>query len=263
MGEPFNQEKRTPVCLTIGGSDSCAGAGIQADLRVMHALGVHGCSAITALTAQSYRQIDHIEYVSTIHLHHEITTIFRDYDVRSVKTGMLAHAAHVEMIAKVMQEQALLPWVIDPVMISSTGQPLLDVLGKQEAASKLFPHASLVTPNIPEAEYFLEHRIREPRQAAQKLADHWNTPVLLKGGHNLSTLIDTLAMPGSMTHQWSHPPLQLNHAAAHGTGCRLASAIAVYLSQAYPLVEAVNLGMIWLQQDLRTSLQQQQDDPLH
>ncbi|MDX8402882.1 MAG: bifunctional hydroxymethylpyrimidine kinase/phosphomethylpyrimidine kinase, partial [Mariprofundaceae bacterium] len=170
-----------PVALTIGGSDSSGGAGIQADLQTFSAFGIKGCSAITALTAQNPEQITRIEPVSLIHLEAEIRAIFDYYDVQTVKTGMLYDADRVQLVAKLLKElHTGRPVIVDPVMVSSSGKTLLDEAALAILKHELFPVASLITPNIPEAEILLGETAKD---ASARLSDLFAVPTLLKGGH--------------------------------------------------------------------------------
>lgn len=234
------------AALAIGGSDSSTGAGIQADLRAMHALGVKGCSAITALTAQNPLEITRIEPVSLPQLEAEIRACFAYYDIKAVKTGMLYDAERIELIAALMDElHAGKALVIDPVMVSSSGKLLLDGTALSILKKTLFPKASLITPNIPEAALLLG---REPdKEAATGLSELCTVPVLLKGGHiRGNRLIDILSIDGEEI-AFPHQRQNWDEEDAHGTGCRLASAIAALMVKDRSLSVAVSEAIHWLQ----------------
>jgi len=237
----------TPAVLTIGGSDSSSGAGIQADLQTIHALGVKGCSAITALTAQNPSAVTRIEPVSLKQLEAEIRACFSYYDIKTVKTGMLFDAARIELITSLIDElhtgKAL---VIDPVMISSSGRALLDPSAVETLRDRLFPCASLITPNIPETSHLLGRKV--DRESASDLFNELNVPILLKGGHiRGNRLIDILYMDGEEI-AFPHERQNWDEERSHGTGCRLASAIATLMSRDQAVPVAVSGAIKWMQE---------------
>ncbi len=243
--------EQRPVCLTVGGSDSCGGAGIQADLRVFEALGVQGCSATTALTAQNPDVIQSIQPSSIDHFSAELHAIFSYYDVVCIKTGMLYDQAHL---------QALLPWikntplVVDPVLISSSGTFLFAKDTAKDAYAKLIPHATLWTPNLDEAAFFLGNTTHDAKQTALRLFEMFQTPVLLKGGHGKSDILQDIFCAKDGTIQvFEHPKQDINSEKLHGTGCRLASAIATFIAKYGDLATAVHHAHDWLQSDLNSS----------
>lgn len=236
-----------PAVLTIGGSDSSAGAGIQADLRTIHALGIKGCSAITALTAQNPNEITRIEPVSLNQLEAEIRACFAYYDIKAVKTGMLYDAARIELIVAMIDElHANKPLIIDPVMVSSSGKSLLDDSALSALKQHLLPKALLITPNIPEAEVLLG--IKADNETATRLFESYSVPVLLKGGHiRGNRLIDVLCMNGEEI-AFPHERQEWDEENSHGTGCRLASAIAAFIAKEKALSVAVSEAVHWLQE---------------
>jgi len=235
-----------PVCLTIGGSDSCGGAGIQADLRIFAQAGIKGCSAITALTAQNPGSISRIEPVSVAQLAAEIDAIFSYYDVAAIKTGMLVDAEHVACIAGGMERHAddSRALVVDPVMVASSGKALLDEAGRQTLTARLFPLATLITPNLPEAEQLLGHVILDPVEDAAELALQYRANVLLKGGHrDGDQLTDVLVSREGEVHLFHHPRREWGAERSHGTGCRLASGIAAGIATGRELADAVRYAL--------------------
>lgn len=239
----------TAAALAIGGSDSCGGAGIQADLATFYNFGIRACSAVTALTAQTPESIARIEPVSLPQLEAEIRAAFSYYDIKVVKTGMLVDAARIRLIAKLLRElHSGKPVVIDPVMISSSGRRVLDEDALTVLTAELFPQASLITPNIPEAAALLGTTELADREAAgTELATQYSTAILLKGGHGEEReLCDTLHAKGESTH-YSHTRQNWNAEQRHGTGCRLASAIAAGLAQGETLQQATKKAIAWLQ----------------
>lgn len=237
-----------PVCLTVGGSDSCGGAGIQADLRVFEAFSVQGCSVTTALTAQNPDCISRIEPVSLAQLDAEMHALFDYYDVKVVKTGMLVDAEHVAVVAALLQQLHQGELVIDPVFISSSGKQLLDAGGIDALVHGLLPQATLLTPNLDEAALLLSRAIHDPELAAKQLADRFNCAVLLKGGHGAEDeLVDVLCDQDGIISSFSHARQAWSKGQSHGTGCRLASAVAAALALGKPLVQAVELSIQGLQ----------------
>ncbi|MDX8407417.1 MAG: bifunctional hydroxymethylpyrimidine kinase/phosphomethylpyrimidine kinase [Mariprofundaceae bacterium] len=237
--------KKRPLCLSIGGSDSCGGAGIQADLRMFESLGAHGCSAITALTAQNPQQITHIEPASLAHLDMEMQAVFDYYDVAAAKTGMLVDAEHVAVVAASLEQKHIdKPLVLDPVMIASSGTELLDAGGRDALTNALIPLATLITPNLEEAAFWLGRAVRDAREDALALAGQFDTAVLLKGGHGEGEkLSDVLAAPDGSCKVFEHARKPWDEQQRHGTGCRLAAAIAAYLATGEELIKAVRKGI--------------------
>ncbi len=245
--------EQRPVCLTVGGSDSCGGAGIQVDLRVFEALGVHGCSATTALTAQNPDVIKSIQPSSIAHFTAELHAIFDYYDVACVKAGMLYDEEHLEALMPFIQHT---PLVVDPVLISSSGTFLFDETAAKDAYTKLIPHATLWTPNLQEAAFFLEQDIADPIEAASVLVLAYQTPVLLKGGHGSGHLLrDIFCDTQGNIEILEHPKKHISTANLHGTGCRLASAVAAYLAKHHGLATSIHHAHDWLQSDLKRSPQ--------
>lgn len=243
----MSQQNR-PVCLTIGGSDSCGGAGIQADLRVFEAVGVNGCSATTALTAQNPRAISRIEAVSLAQLDAELHAIFDYYDVAVVKTGMLVDAEHVALVSALLDQLHNDQLVVDPVMISSSGKILLDQGGVDALKHALMPQATLITPNLDEAAVLLGEAVIDPAASAKQLAEQFHCAVLLKGGHgDGNELIDLLCEEDGKITDFSHVRQSWDEAQRHGTGCRLASAIAASLATDCSLNSAVDRSISFLQ----------------
>ncbi|MCD9031620.1 bifunctional hydroxymethylpyrimidine kinase/phosphomethylpyrimidine kinase [Luteimonas sp. Y-2-2-4F] len=234
---------RTPAivsALTIAGSDSGGGAGIQADLKTFAAHGVHGLSAIAALTAQHTRAVTAVHAPPAAFLRAQIDACFDDFAIGAVKLGMLANAALIEAVADALDAHAPAHVVLDPVMVATSGARLLEPEALQALRERLLPRATLLTPNLPEAELLLGRRIgsREAmREAADALLALGAPAVLLKGGHledAAEEVVDLYADAGGAR--------LLRHArlpeAAHGTGCTLASAVAANLSLGLPMPEA-------------------------
>ncbi|HQW80334.1 MAG TPA: bifunctional hydroxymethylpyrimidine kinase/phosphomethylpyrimidine kinase [Pseudomonadota bacterium] len=228
-----------PLCaLTIAGSDSGGGAGIQADLKTFAAHGVHGLSAIAALTAQHTRGVTAVHVPPPTFLRAQIDACFDDFRIGAVKLGMLATAEIIHAVA-----DALAYWrpphiVVDPVMVASSGAKLLEASALDALRTRLIPIATLITPNIPEAELLLNRRIVDGDAASaalEALLELGAASVLLKGGHLAGErMIDRLAA-GDLRAQFVHTRLDVE---GHGTGCTLAAAIAAHLLRDQALPEA-------------------------
>ena len=236
------------VCLTIGGSDSCGGAGIQADLRVFDSLGLHGCSATTALTAQNPERISRIEAVSLAQLDAEIHALFDYYNVAAVKTGMLFDVEHIALISALLHERHTGVLVVDPVMVSSSGQRLLQDGAIETLKQSLLPMTTLLTPNLDEAAVLLGESVTDATQAASQLVAQLGCAVLLKGGHaDADTLVDLLCDSDGVIHSFEHARQAWSADQLHGTGCRLASAVTAHLAGKQSLKQAVGNAIDYLQ----------------
>jgi hydroxymethylpyrimidine/phosphomethylpyrimidine kinase len=216
--------------LTIAGSDSGGGAGIQADLRSFASQGVFGLCAITAVTAQNSRTVDAVQVLSTRLVRAQIDTIIDDFPVAAIKTGMLATAAIVRLVARQAATLNRLPWVVDPVMIASSGAALLQPAAQRSVRDLLLPRACVLTPNVPEAEALLGRPLRHQRElerAAEDLRALGPRAVLLKGGHMRGREVIDVYCDAEGMHLFRAPRRKLN---GHGTGCTLASLVAARLA---------------------------------
>ena len=225
------------VCLAIGGSDSCAGAGIQADLATFAAFGVKGCSAVTALTAQNPSNIYRIEASPLQQLEAEIRAVFDYYDVAAIKTGMLVDSDHIHLVAGLLEKHhSGKPLVVDPVMVSSSGEKLLDTSAIATLKSELLPLATLMTPNLPEVEMLLGRKVSDPAEDACELAGMFGSAVLLKGGHGKTKrLMDMLYEVNGDVTPFVHHKRNLDAEQSHGTGCRLVMDKRCYVQAGYPI----------------------------
>ncbi len=225
--------------LTIAGSDSGGGAGIQADLKTFAAHRVHGLSAIAALTAQHTRGVTTVNVPPMDFLRAQLDACFDDFDVRVAKLGMLATAEVIGTVADVLRARAPAFVVVDPVMVATSGAKLLEDSALQALREHLLPMADVVTPNLPEAELLLGRRItnaEDMHAAAQALLGLGARAVFLKGGHLPGTGdVTDLFADATGVRAISHPRLALE---AHGTGCTLASAIAANLCRGMSLADA-------------------------
>jgi hydroxymethylpyrimidine/phosphomethylpyrimidine kinase len=227
--------------LVVAGSDSGGGAGIQADIKTLTALGVYAATAITAVTAQNTLGVQEVLPLPPAFLRRQMTSVLEDIGADAVKTGMLGEARAVEAVCAVLAEQApALPVVIDPVMAAKGGQALLAEDAVATLKRLLLPLAALITPNLHEAEHLAGMTIRDlptMRHAAEVLLTLGVPAVLLKGGHLPGdTVVDLLATEAGI-EEFSAPRIVTRH--THGTGCTLASAIAAGLAQGMALRDAV------------------------
>ena len=235
--------------LIIAGSDSGGGAGIQADIKTILALGSHAMTAITALTAQDTTGVHAIHPVPPAFVRQQITVVLDDLGADVVKIGMLGTAPIIEAVTAGLKGRGL-PLVLDPVMVAKGGASLLDPAAIQ-ALRALIPQATLLTPNLPEAEALLGHPIQNPHDAAQALLAQGPGAVLLKGGHAQGdTIHDILATPAGI-EIFRSPRIHTRH--THGTGCTLASAIAAGLAQGLPLQAAVTQALAYVQAAIRAA----------
>ena len=224
------QNPQPPIALTIAGSDSGGGAGIQADLKTFHARGVHGLSVITAITSQNTRGVSAVHAVPLTHIRSQLAALFDDFPIAAVKTGMLGSAAITRLVAREMAVRKPAWLVVDPVMIATSGARLLDEDAVEALTEELIPLADLLTPNLPEAEALLGHPIKTAAQfnaAGEALLMLGAGAVLLKGGHVKGNEVVDRYYDARGMLELRHPRLPLE---GHGTGCTLASAIAAELA---------------------------------
>ena len=240
-----------PVALTIAGSDSGGGAGVQADLKTFAALGVHGTSAIACLTAQNPKRVLAIEPCSPKMLRQQIEAVFEELPPRAVKTGMLFSAANLRVVVDffgAQTAQVRVPIVVDPVMVSTSGAALLAPAAKKVLVENLLPLATLVTPNLDEAEILSGQKIREPedlRSAARAIFSRFGCAVLAKGGHlDSSREAVDIFFDGQSELLLSAPFVK--GISTHGTGCTYSAAICAGLALGHDLHGAVELGKIFI-----------------
>ncbi|HAP34261.1 MAG TPA: bifunctional hydroxymethylpyrimidine kinase/phosphomethylpyrimidine kinase [Lachnospiraceae bacterium] len=227
------------TALTIAGSDSSGGAGIQADLKTMTMNGVFAMSAITALTAQNTTGVRAIQESTPDFLKDQIDAVFEDIYPDAVKIGMVASSELIRVIAERLRFYKAKNIVVDPVMVATSGSALLKSDAVKTLIEEFLPIATVVTPNIPEAEILSEITIKTEDDmvtAAKKIGDNYNCAVLLKGGHNINDANDLLYSNGEAT--WFKGK-RINNPNTHGTGCTLSSAIASNLAKGFSLNDAV------------------------
>jgi hydroxymethylpyrimidine/phosphomethylpyrimidine kinase len=243
----------TAIALTIAGSDSSGGAGIQADLKTFAAFGVYGASAITALTAQNTQGVDAVLVVPPDFVARQIKTVARDLDLRVVKIGMLATSEIIEAVAEQLKALPEVPVVLDPVMVAASGDALLDEDAIETLRALLLPRASLITPNLPEAAKLLgvEDAMDEGEMRAQAEALRALGPraVLIKGGHADSSDAVDILVDEEGELPLKAPRIETRN--THGTGCTLSSAIAAELAKGASLREAVTRAKAYVTAALR------------
>ena len=237
-----------PVALTIAGSDSSGGAGIQADLKTFAAFGVYGASVITALTAQNTRTVTGIHPVPAAFVTAQCEAVFDDLDVKAVKIGMVVELSIIEAIAAALARWAPKHVVLDPVMVASSGDRLLPAEAIESLRKRLIPMATLVTPNLPEAAALLDDSVASDEAAikdqGRRLRAMGARAVLIKGGHGQGTTSidyffsrdDVIALPAP----------RIATVNTHGTGCSLSSAIAAGLARGETLETAVRHAKTWI-----------------
>ena len=236
------------IALTIAGSDSSGGAGIQADLKTFAAFGVYGASAITALTAQNTNGVSGIHLVPADFVTAQMDAVFGDLDVRAVKIGMVAQLATVDAIAAGLRRWSPGHVVLDPVMVATSGDRLLAAEAVDALRTKLIPLASLLTPNLPEAAALLDEEVAVSEAAIEsqgkRLLAMGCAAVLIKGGHGQGTASIDYLVGGSGTLALAAPRIATKN--THGTGCSLSSAIAAGLAKGEDMETAVRNAKAWV-----------------
>ena len=231
------------TALTIAGSDSCGGAGIQADIKTMTANHVYAMSAITALTAQNTTGVSGIMEVKPDFLEAQLDSIFTDIFPDAVKIGMVASSELIMSIAKKLTQYNAKNIVVDPVMVATSGAKLISDEAVEILIKSLLPLARVITPNIPEAEVLANVSIKnkaDMEYAANKISDELGCSVLLKGGHSINDANDLLMETGG--HKIWFEGHRIDNPNTHGTGCTLSSAIASNLAKGYDLEDAVRIA---------------------
>jgi hydroxymethylpyrimidine/phosphomethylpyrimidine kinase len=242
----MQEEKTMKTALSIAGSDSSGGAGIQADIKTMIANGVYGMSAITALTAQNTTGVAAIQNATPDFLEKQLDCIFTDIFPDAVKIGMVSDAKLIAVIAKKLKQYEAKHIVLDPVMVATSGTKLISDDAISALVEQLIPLAEVITPNIPEAEVLSGMTISSPEEmieAAKKISESYHCSVLLKGGHQTNDANDLLCQDGSYT--WFYGK-RINNPNTHGTGCTLSSAIAANLAKGMSLSDSINSAKTYL-----------------
>jgi len=236
--------KNMPIALTIAGSDSGGGAGIQTDLKTFAALGIHGTSAITCITAQNPLGVSGIQAIRAGMVRAQIEAVFTELRPAAVKTGMLFSAETIRVVAEYFSKRRGLPLVVDPVMVATSGAVLLKPLAICDLKTRLLPLATLVTPNLDEAEILIGRKLcslLDLRNAAREIHERFGSAVLVKGGHlrNERSAVDVL-FDGKGCEEFLAQ--RVRGVSTHGTGCMYSAAITAYLSRGESLSRAVALA---------------------
>ena len=243
-----------PVALTIAGSDSGGGAGIQADLKTFHQWRVYGTSAVTAVTAQNTLGVQGVHPVPADVVAAQIRSVAVDIPPRAVKSGMLASSAIVHTVADALRNFRLGGYVLDPVMVASSGDTLLEPDAVSALRDELIPLATVVTPNWPEAVLLTgvrEANVRGMDMAARALVDMGAGAALVKGGHVGGGDVVDVFRDGTSRHVFRSPRIETRH--THGTGCTLSAAIAAALAHGTPLEAAVETAVTWVREAIASS----------
>ena len=242
------------IALTIAGSDSGGGAGIQADLKTFHQFGVFGTSAVTALTAQNTRGVRAVHPAPDAIVEAQLAALAEDLPPAAVKSGMLATAALVRLVAGAIRRAGWREYVLDPVMVATSGDRLLDAAAETVVRGELLPLAALVTPNLDEAAILTGEPVRtvaDMERAGRRLLGLGARNALVKGGHLAGgDLTDVLITPAGVRH---FPRPRIDTTSTHGTGCTLSAAITAGLALGRPLEQAVADGLDYVHRALRTA----------
>ncbi len=248
--------RETPAVLTIAGSDSGGGAGLQADLKVFHTLGCFGTSAVTCVTAQNPDTVQAVEALPVEIIAAQVRAVCDGFPIAAVKTGMLFSAEIIETVAEVVTEFALDTLVVDPVMVATSGARLLREDAIVALRDRLIPRARVITPNLPEAEVLAGHAIESLdalKGAAEEIADRFGVACALKGGHLATSgcVVDVLH-DGSGQYVFETPRLTVGE--THGTGCTFSAALAAELAKGGTLPDAVCSAQAFVATALRSPL---------
>ena len=239
--------------LTIAGSDSGGGAGIQADLKTFAALGVYGTSALTAITAQNTLGVMGVQEMTPDMVAAQVDAVVSDIGTDAVKTGMLSSSPIIQVVADKVREHSLPNLVVDPVMVAKGGDPLLQEEAVDALRTLLVPLALVVTPNLPEASVLVGYEVstlEQARQAARDIVAMGSGSVVVKGGHLEGDAVDVF-YDGSDFREFSAPRVETT--STHGTGCTFASAIAAGLAGGMPVEEAVGQAKAYVTEAIRRS----------
>lgn len=240
--------------LIIAGSDSGGGAGIQGDIKTVTCLGGYAATAITALTAQNTQGVFGIHDVPDDFLRQQITLVMEDIGADAFKTGMLHRTGVIDVIADALTQYPHIPFVLDPVMFAKGGAALLEADAIEKLTSRLIPLATVITPNIPEAEYLAGMKIEntdDMHHAAEAIMKKGCKAVLIKGGHLEGEMVIDMLISKDGVESFMQPRLNTPH--THGTGCTLASAIATGLAQKYDLPQAVTRGRAYVKKAIENA----------
>lgn len=247
--------KHIPCALTIAGSDPSGGAGIQADLKTFQELKSYGMAVITSLTAQNTLGVQDVHHVPLSMIEAQLQSVFSDMPVHAFKTGMIANADMMEIVHKQVKNQDI-PFVIDPVMVATSGDVLISDEARDYLRDYLLPLSTVITPNLPETEYLTEMKVEsyEDMQEAAKILVHEFSAgaALVKGGHLTGEDATDFLYDGEKMHEFSAKRIDTKN--THGTGCTYGAAITAYLSHGLPLHEAVKQAKVYVTKAIEHSL---------
>jgi hydroxymethylpyrimidine/phosphomethylpyrimidine kinase len=265
MGKQHDRHSQSaatvPVALSIAGSDSSAGAGIQADLKTFSALGVYGLTAVSCIVAEIPGKVSRIEPVSVKIVREQIEVLARSFQIAAIKTGLLCSAEIVSAVAKAIRgaekiSAPVIPLVVDPVIVATSGDPLLEPEAIEAYEKELFPLASLITPNLDEAQRLLGTKIKDQqsmRSAGKELEKKFGTAILLKGGHlSGDYAVDLLFVDGKVVE---FSAAFVRGVATHGTGCTYSAAITAGLASGLSLVKAIRQAKKFVTQSIQNHFQ--------
>jgi hydroxymethylpyrimidine/phosphomethylpyrimidine kinase len=260
-GRRLKSAGTVPVALSIAGSDSSAGAGIQADLKTFSALGVYGVTAVTCIVAEIPGKVSRIEPVSAKIVREQIEVLAKNFPIATIKTGLLCSVEIVSSVAKTLRNLdkisvPRIPLVIDPVFVATGGDPLLEPAAIESYEKELFPLATLITPNLDEAERLVGTKInnrQSMRGAGKELQERFGTGILLKGGHLAGEhAVDILFANGEVME---FSELKVFGVATHGTGCTYSAAVTAGLASGLSLEKAVGQAKKFVTESIRTHFQ--------
>ncbi|MFW6089279.1 MAG: bifunctional hydroxymethylpyrimidine kinase/phosphomethylpyrimidine kinase [Gemmatimonadota bacterium] len=252
--EQLNEGAARPIALTIAGSDSGGGAGIQADLKTFHAFEVFGTSVVTAITAQNTRAVTAVQRVEPHIVRAQMDALAADLPPAASKSGMLADAEIIEIVAAGLEAGEFGPYVLDPVMVAASGARLLAADAVGALRERLVPLARLVTPNLAEAAILADRPVSDPdemRTAAERILDLGCEAVLVKGGHLAGNTVEDVLLTESGARVWRAPKFDIGD--PHGTGCTLSAAIAAGLAHGRSLEAAVDEGLAFTRRAIATA----------
>ena len=262
--DPDGGDGRPPRVLVIAGSDPSGGAGLQADLKVVHALGAYGTSVVTAVTVQDTLRVHEVSALDPFLVERQLETVLDDVGADCIKIGMLARRATVELVARVCERKARgIPIVLDPVLVSSSGHELLEVVGHATLIQRLMPQCALVTPNAPEAALITGIDISEEAHmyhAADRLLLMGQAAVLITGGHiGGDTVLDLLRTADGLERRFEAPRAAES---PHGTGCAMASAVAAGLAHGFTLENAVDRAHAFVHEAIERAVRMGRGRPI-
>ena len=258
MGKQENRRSQSaapvPVALTIAGSDSSAGAGVQADLKTFSALGVYGLTAVSCVVAEIPGKVSRIEPVSAALVREQINVLAESFPIAAIKTGLLYSREIIKAVARAIVDFRgdRIPLIVDPVMIATSGDRLLEPPAVEAYETELFPLAALITPNLDEAAWLLETKIKDRQsmgKAVRSLAKKYRVSVLLKGGHLTGSAAVDLLFAGNKLTEFSAPFVR--GVATHGTGCTFSAAITAGLASGLSLEDAICRAKKFVTQSIR------------